>query len=390
MVKKVPSVRFKGFSKEWEKRRLGDLTENFKSGMNIKAEYIYKTGDFPVYGGNDVRGYTDTYNHDGEFALIGRQGALSGNMNYSVGKAYFTEHAIAVKANKENETKYLYYLMSKLRLERWVTQSAQPGLAVGTLKEIKSLVPNKDEQKKISKFLTKLDDTIELHQHALNLLKQRKKAFFQKMFPTEDEDVPSVRFKGYNEKWTSTTLGSIGKTFTGLSGKTKKDFGHGEAEFITYKNIFNNAIADTEGTENVEIDAKQNEVHFGDALFTTSSETPEEVGMSSVWLDSRKNVYLNSFCFGFRPHSEIDQLFLAFFLRSPLVRRKIAILAQGISRYNISKKKVMKLEVKIPSLKEQQKIGNFFKELDNSITLQEEKIESLKQMKKAFLQKMFV
>ena len=90
MSNKVPQIRFNGYSDDWEQRKLGEMAKEFKSGISLKAEYIYKFGNYPVYGGNGVRGYTNTYNHDGDFALIGRQGALSGNMNFSVGKAYFT------------------------------------------------------------------------------------------------------------------------------------------------------------------------------------------------------------------------------------------------------------------------------------------------------------
>ena len=180
---KVPELRFAGFANDWELRKLGELTKEFKSGSSIKAENIFETGTFPVYGGNGVRGYTDTFNHDGNYALIGRQGALSGNMNFSVGKAYFTEHAVAVKANEANDTRFLYFLMDKSKLGRWVTQSAQPGLAVGTLIEIKTLVPNNfEEQKKIGSFFKQLDNTIALHQRKLDLLKEQKKGFLQKMF----------------------------------------------------------------------------------------------------------------------------------------------------------------------------------------------------------------
>ena len=91
----------------------------------------------------------------------------------------------------------------------------------------------------------------------------------------------------------------MGSTFTGLSGKTKEDFGHGDAKFITYMNVFSNPIADLQMTETVEIDSKQNCVKAGDVFFTTSSETPEEVGMSCVMPENADNTYLNSFCFGY-------------------------------------------------------------------------------------------
>ena len=154
-----------------------------------------------------------------------------------------------------------------------------------------------------------------------------------------------------------------------MSGKTKADFGHGQARFITYMNVFSNPISNPEMTEPIEIDPKQNEVEVGDVFFTTSSETPEEVGMSSVLFEKRGKIYLNSFCFGFRPTEKIDSYYLAYMLRSESAREKIILLAQGISRYNISKNKVMEIAVSLPSLDEQKLIGQYFRQLDNLITL---------------------
>ena len=154
-----------------------------------------------------------------------------------------------------------------------------------------------------------------------------------------------------------------------MSGKTKADFGHGQARFVTYMNVFSNPISNPEMTEPIEIDPKQNEVEVGDVLFTTSSETPEEVGMSSVLLEKRGKTYLNSFCFGFRPSEKIDSYYLAYMLRSESAREKIILLAQGISRYNISKNKVMEIAVSLPSLDEQKLIGQCFRQLDHLITL---------------------
>ena len=201
---------------------------------------------------------------------------------------------------------------------------------------------------------------------------------------------PDVRFGGFSNAWEQRELGKLGNTFTGLSGKTKEDFGHGDAKFITYMNVFSNSIANFNGTECVEIDDKQNQVKFGDVFFTTSSETPEEVGLSSVWLDNTENIYLNSFCFGYRPTKKFDPYYLAFMLRSPSIRKNFIFLAQGISRYNISKSKVMEIKVPIPELAEQERIGGLFRQLDNLITLHQRKLKKMKNIKKAFLEKMFV
>lgn len=176
----------------------------------------------------------------------------------------------------------------------------------------------------------------------------------------------------------------MGKTYNGLSGKTKDDFGVGDAEFITYLNVFNNPISNLDITENIEIDSKQNEVKYGDILFTTSSETPEEVGMSSVWLDNRLNVYLNSFCFGYRLNVKNDPLFMAYKLRSLSVRKQFVLLAQGISRYNISKIKAMEIVLGLPVLKEQEQIGTFFSNLDKLITLHQYLYFSIKMARNWF------
>ena len=205
----------------------------------------------------------------------------------------------------------------------------------------------------------------------------------------EKRSVPKLRFPGFTEDWEQRKLGSIGSTYTGLSGKTKEDFGHGEAQYITYLNVFQNTISDITMTDKVEIDTTQNEVKYGDVLFTTSSETPEEVGMSSVWLGDTPNIYLNSFCFRFRPNQNINPYFLGYSLRAPYMRDKIKILAQGISRYNISKNKVMELEISLPNYEEQKLLGTFLQRIDLIITLHQRKLEHLNLKKKALLQKLF-
>lgn len=205
----------------------------------------------------------------------------------------------------------------------------------------------------------------------------------------EIKKAPTIRFQGFTDDWEQRKLGEIGSTFTGLSGKTKEDFGHGDARFVTYMNVYSNSIADLAMTERVEIDQTQNSVKYGDIFFTTSSETPNEVGMSSVWLGNTENTYLNSFCFGYRPEVKVNPYYMAYMLRSPNVRNKLIILAQGISRYNISKNRVMDIEVPTPDLSEQKEIGQYFFYLDYIITLHQRKLDQLKKLKKYFLQNLF-
>ena len=182
-------------------------------------------------------------------------------------------------------------------------------------------------------------------------------------------NTPSLRFRGYTDAWGQERLGDMGETFTGLSGKSKEDFGHGNAKFVTYMNVYLNPIADLKMLESVEVDNKQTKVQYGDMFFTTSSETAEEVGMSSIWLGNIENLYLNSFCFGYRLSKKMDPYFMGYLMRSPEIRNKFIFLAQGISRYNISKNHVMEMEVTFPSLEEQKKIGQLLYSVDSLLSL---------------------
>ena len=282
-----------------------------------------------------------------------------------------------------------YYLLSLL--ERYKPQSEGYKRYYSILADTNCITTyNTSEQEKIGVFFKLLDNLITLHQRKFEKLTNVKKSMLEKMFPQNGSSYPEIRFKGFTDPWEQRKLGDIGETYTGLSGKTKADFGHGQARFVTYMNVFSNPISNPEMTEPIEIDPKQNEVEVGDVLFTTSSETPEEVGMSSVLLEKRGKTYLNSFCFGFRPSEKIDSYYLAYMLRSESAREKIILLAQGISRYNISKNKVMEIAVSLPSLDEQKLIGQCFRQLDHLITLHQRKLEKLQNIKKSMLEKMFV
>lgn len=235
-----------------------------------------------------------------------------------------------------------------------------------------------------------LNVLISVRQSALAKLQALKKSMLVNMFPQGDAKVPKIRFRGFVGVWEGVRLGDEGHTYNGLSGKTSADFGHGAGKYVTYMNVFINPISKEGQCESVEIDKRQNEVRPGDVFFTTSSETPDEVGMSSVWLSSGKNTYLNSFCFGYRPHREIDSKFLAYLLRSMSFREKVVKLAQGISRFNISKGKVMDIHILMPEKEEQVKIGEYFYSLDRLIAARRDEIEQLKHMKAALLNRMFV
>ena len=262
------------------------------------------------------------------------------------------------------------------------------------LSKIPIALPSKNEQKAIASYFTNLDTLIQSTTKKIESLKQVKAASLQSMFPQEGETTPRVRFKGFEGEWERVFVGKMGTAYSGLSGKTKDDFGFGNARFITFLNVLTNAKIDTSILESVNVSEgeHQNEVKKGDLLFNTSSETPEEVGMCAVMDEELENVYLNSFCFGFRVTDDnIDSTFIAYLMRSHIGRRIMSILAQGATRYNLSKNSFCKAELLLPKTKEEQKqIASYFTTLDAQISLQTQRLEKFKQIKSACLDNMFV
>jgi len=363
-------------------------SNNIKDGVINRIKEIFINEEFYL-------SQRDKWLYEGDLVMVqsghvGHTAVIPKELNETAA------HALIIFQNQSKPTDphFLNYELqttnSKKMLDNITIGNTIKHILASDMKEFKVSLPNKIEQTAIGNFFRTLDNTILLYKRKLDSLKQLKKAYLQQMFPQEGETVPKVRFAGFKGDWEVYTLGELGSTYTGLSGKTKEDFGKGEAKYVTYLNILNNLLTNSEEMGAVEIDNKQNEVKYGDIFFTTSSETPEEVGMSSVWLHTLKNIYLNSFCFGFRPSRKVCPYYMAFMLRSPYVRVKIQLLAQGISRYNISKTKLMEIEINMPSLVEQTAIGNFFRNLDEQITTQQTKLNNLKLLKSAYLQKMFV
>lgn len=146
------------------KFELGQVCSRLSSGKGIPANQVFDSGEYPVYGGNGLRGYTSHSNFEGECAIIGRQGAFCGNVHFFSGKAYMTEHAVVVCANEYNNTRYLAYLLSTMNLGRLSGQSAQPGLSVKTLAKQEIELPTLETQNKIVSILALLDDKIGLNQ----------------------------------------------------------------------------------------------------------------------------------------------------------------------------------------------------------------------------------
>lgn len=209
------------------KRELGSVCSRLSSGKSIRAENINPIGAYPVIGGNGLRGYTDSYNFDGECAVIGRQGAACGNVRYHSGKAYMTEHAVVVCANDENDTRYLSYLLSIQNLGRLSAQSAQPGISVKTLSKQEVCLPPLDEQKRVSQLLGTIDSKINANTKLNDYLEQLLLARFDRLFQSADS------FNG--------TISDIGEVVGGATPSKKRPeyYCHRGIGWITPRDLSN-------------------------------------------------------------------------------------------------------------------------------------------------------
>jgi type I restriction enzyme S subunit len=246
------------------------------------------------------------------------------------------------------------------------------------LKAIKTYNPTLPEQQKIAKLLSLLDDRIDTQNKIIEKLQSLIKGLNDNIH------------KGI--KGETVCFSDLGEAYSGLSGKGGDDFGYGEP-FITYMNVYQNTYISEKDYELVQIapNEKQNSVQYGDALFTLSSETPEEVGIGAVYLGNTQKLYLNSFCFGIHFYDErVLPQYLAHFISSSSFRRAIYPLAQGSTRFNLQKNDFMKMKFLLPSLEKQGHIANTLDALHCRLANEKSLTEQYILLKKYLLSLMFI
>lgn len=407
-----PKIRLKGFSGEWKEMSLLDVVSLY-NGLTYTPNDIRNHGTLVlrssnvqegeitlldnVYVRNEVatspnveKGDIIVVVRNGSRALIGKHAQIKETMPNTVIGAFMA-------GMHTDEPEFMNALLSTDRFNNEVNINLGATInqiTNGTFRSMKFLFPAEEEQQSIGEFFQNLDSLILSTTKKIESLKQVKAASLQSMFPQEGETKPRVRFKGFEGEWEKVMVGNMGTTYSGLTGKTKEDFGQGDAKFITFLNVLTNAKIDISILEPVNVcpGEHQNEVKKGDILFNTSSETPEEVGMCAVMDEDIENVYLNSFCFGFRITDEhIEPTYIAYLMRSQIGRKIMSILAQGATRYNLSKNSFCKVELLVPTSREEQKtIAAYFTNLDSQIALQSQRLEKLKQIKSSCLDNMFI
>lgn len=240
------------------------------------------------------------------------------------------------------------------------------------------------EQRAVARALTDADALIDSLEQLLTKKRQIKQGAMQELL------TGTRRLPGFTQEWSWLRLGDIGQTYGGLVGKSKLDFGHGSAKYVTFMNVMSNVQTSPNAVESVHIEPSesQNPVQAGDLLFNGSSETPEEVALCSWVEDCQENLFLNSFCFGFRPTTSgrISGLFMAYFFRARPGRVAVSSLAQGATRYNIAKTALLRVSLKLPAYEEQVAIAQVLSDMDAEITALEARLTKARALKQAMAQ----
>lgn len=310
-----------------------------------------------------------------------------------------------VKNTKENHPRWLGYLMSSPHMRFTLsnratgTSGSMKNITKGDVLSIQHPKPSQSEQEGISEVLECWDKAIRELESKIEKKRNIKKGLMQVLLSGERRlpGFGTTEDTGKHEKgkqripsgWKEIRMGKLGQTYSGLTGKTKEDFGTGKS-FIPYMNIYSNSSLNIDALDKVTIISgeNQNRAQYGDLFFTTSSETPEEVGVSSVLLQQVNELYLNSFCFGFRMHNFNTLLpeFTKHYFRGAGFRKAMFRIAQGASRYNLSKKYFLQTKIIIPTdIAEQKAIAGFLSAADSEIGGLERKLAGLREQKRYLL-----
>ena len=236
-----------------------------------------------------------------------------------------------------------------------------------------------EEQKKIAKLLSIIDERISTQSKIIDKLQSLIKGLNDSLYAQYGNEI-------------KTSFTKLGASYSGLSGKSAQDFGSGKP-FITYLNVYSNNVINENEYQYVSIKdgEKQNIVEYGDVLFTLSSETPNEVGIGSVYLGKEK-VYLNSFCFGI--HITNMELafppYLSYYVSSTAFRKFIYPYAQGSTRFNLCKADFEKASIKLPTLENQKRIYSILSHIDNKIIIERQMLDLYNSQKQYLLRQMFI
>ncbi|MGG5314307.1 type I restriction enzyme, S subunit [Enterococcus sp. DIV2371] len=389
-----PEIRFPGFTEDWEQRKLGTCVK-FLNGKAYKQQELLDVGKYRVlrvgnFNTNDKWYYSNLELDENKYAnsgdLLYLWATSFGPEIWNEEKVIYHYHIWKLEVTDNSIDKHYLYtwlLTDKERIKQSTNGSTMIHITKGSMEEREFQFPiDITEQQKIGSFFKQLDDTIALHQRKLDLLKETKKGFLQKMFPKNGAKVPEIRFPCFTGDWEERKLNEVSDIYDGTHQTPKyQDDG---VMFLSVENI-------KTLTSNKFISRGAFESEFkirpqkGDVLMTRIG----DIGTANVVESDEDLAYYVSLAL-FKSE-KLDPYFLQASIHAPFVQDQIWKRTLHIAfPKKINKNEIGQVPISIPKFEEQQKIGTFFKQLDDTIALHQRKLDLLKETKKGFLQKMFV
>lgn len=396
-----PAIRFKGFTDDWEQRKLGEVTESYSGGTPTAGKKEYYDGDIPFIRSGEISSdKTELFISEeglnsssakmvktGDI-LYALYGATSGEVSISKMKGAINQAILAIQPHQNYDS---YFLMQWLRKSKeniigTYLQGGQGNLSGNIVKELVIDVPTYEEQKEIGAYLKNIDHLITLHQRKYDSLVNVKKAMLEKMFPQNGETVPEIRFKGFTDAWEQRKLGEVAeKTYGGGTPATSNEaYWNGNLPWIQSSDIVDGKLFGVEPRKRITQAGLNN---------SATQLVPED----SIAIITRVGVgklafmpfpYATSQDFLSLSKLNTEPFFTVYACYKKLQSELGAV--QGTSIKGITKDELLAKVIMVPQYAEQQQIGAFFSKLDNLITLHQRKLEKLKNIKKSCLEKMFV
>ena len=356
-----------------------------KAGKFVSANDIspeYNKGLYPCFGGNGIRGYVADYTHDGEFPLIGRQGALCGNVNLASGKFHATEHAVVVQPKIEMNVHWLYYALNAMNLGQYATGAAQPGLAVSKLETLSIEIPNISEQNKIAQTLYKVEQLVNFRKQQLAKLDELVKARFVEMFGDAKLNPNNLPCCSLSEYIVFLTSGSRGWS---------QYFTDSGEYFITIKNVKNCKITlqDVQCvTPPDNAEAKRTRVQENDLLISITA----DLGRTGIVTKeiAEHGAYINQHLTCIRlKQDKLNPLYVAYYMESDAGKEQFIAKNQSAVKAGLNFNAINSLKLMVPPLSLQNEFVAFVERVDQQKQTVQQSLEKLELMKKALMQEYF-
>ena len=372
--------------------KLSDVV-SMKSGESITAERITSEGKFPCFGGNGLRGYTTTFTHDGSYTLIGRQGALCGNVTFVSGRFYASEHAIVVTPKKETDIKFMSYVLYDMNLNQYSESSAQPGLSVKKLLELEYPIPkNKEEQAAIAEALSNIDSLISALQKLIEKKKSIKQGALQELLTGKK------RLPGFSVEWRQALFGDL-FDFLPTNAFTRDQMtDNGTIQNVHYGDILTKygACLDMAKTDvpyllesvSVRKYSESSYVREGDVIIADTAED-SAVGKCVELVNVHGKVLSGQHTMLCRPKVTFAPKFLGYYMNAGCFHNQMLPFITGIKVSSISKANISTLVLKYPTLvEEQQAIAQVFSDMDDEIAQLKKKLAKYQQIKQGMMQEL--